>query len=261
VSVSNRTIPDSTVTEGAPAGARAPASALTQETASDKATRFLRSQIYTGELRPGDRLPPERELASQLGISRVTLRLALKLLEGAGYIVSARGGGAGWRVSSLSVLLDCWARWARKNLDEVEDIFELRTLVETRIAWLAAERRTADEQAQIEATDALFRATRATLFRWDVAFHDALARASHSRRLEEVMIDVRGQLFLPVDQSLYEHRVEDVHTHHKAIIAAVSMKDAPAAAEAMRAHIADTRAMVYHALEASHPADRPAEER
>jgi GntR family transcriptional repressor for pyruvate dehydrogenase complex len=228
--------------------ARSPSAALVPDTAGDQATRFLRSLIFTGELRPGDRLPPERTLSTDLGISRVTLRLALKALEGAGYILATRGGNAGWRVNDLEALLRCWGNWAHEHFDEVEDIFELRTTVETRIAWLAAERRTPDELRAIEAADAMFREVRASLFRWDVEFHDALARAAHSRRLEEIMIGVRGELFLPVDQALHEHRVNDVHSFHTSIVDAVRQQDAPLAASLMHAHITDTRDMVYRAL-------------
>jgi DNA-binding FadR family transcriptional regulator len=209
--------------------------------------------IFSGELRPGDRLPPGRELAERLGISRVTLRLGLKTLEGAGYLVTSRGAHGGSRVSNAEQILRCWTNWTRRNADELEDIFEFRTNVETRIAWLAAERRTEVELRRIEAADAMYRETRASLFRWDVEFHDALARASHSRRLEEAMIVVRGELFLPVDQALHEHRAGDVHSFHQAILASVSVQDPQAASEAMRAHIEDTRQMIHRAIAVSAP--------
>jgi DNA-binding FadR family transcriptional regulator len=218
------------------------------ETSSDRAARYIRSLIFSGELRPGDWLPPGRELAERLGISRVTLRLGLKTLEGAGYIVTSRGARGGSRVSDAGQILRCWTDWMRHNADELDDIFEFRTNVETRIAWLAAERRTKEELRRIEAADATFRETRASLFRWDVEFHDALARAAHSRRLEEAMIAVRGELFLPVDQALHEHRAEAVHTLHKSILAAVREQDAARAAEAMGVHIEDTRSMIARAL-------------
>jgi DNA-binding FadR family transcriptional regulator len=72
---------------------------LTPETASDRAVRYLRAMIFSGQLRAGDRLPPERDLGAHLGISRMTLRLALKVLESTGYIVTTRGSQGGSRVS------------------------------------------------------------------------------------------------------------------------------------------------------------------
>jgi len=224
---------------------------MLSESAADRAARYIRSLIFSGQLRPGDRLPPGRDLAERLGISRVTLRLGLKALEGAGYLETSKGAYGGSRVSDRDRLLRCWAEWMRRNSRDLDDIFELRTTLETRIAALAAEQRTAEELTRIETADAMYRETRASLFRWDVEFHDALARAAHSSRLEEAMIAVRGELFLPVDQALHEHRTEDVHAFHKAIIAAVRDRDVERAADTMRAHIADTRRMVYRALEES----------
>jgi GntR family transcriptional repressor for pyruvate dehydrogenase complex len=221
------------------------------ESAADRAARHIRSLIFSGQLRPGDRLPAGRDLADRLGISRVTLRLGLKALEGAGYLETSKGAHGGSRVSDMDRLLCCWSDWMRQNSQDLDDIFEFRTIVEARIAELAAEVRTLEELERIEAADAMYGETRASLFRWDVEFHDALARAAHSPRLEEAMIAVRGELFLPVEQALHEHRTEDVHAFHKAIIAAVRHQDAPRAAAAMKDHIADTRSMVHRALD--HP--------
>ena len=222
---------------------------MLSESAADRAARYIRSLIFSGQLRPGDRLPPGRDLAERLGISRVTLCLGLKALEGAGYLETSKGAYGGSRVSDMDRLLRCWTGWMRQNSEDLDDILEFRTTVETRIAALAAGQRTAEELTRIETADAMYRETRASLFRWDVAFHDALARAAHSPRLEEAMIAVRGELFLPVDQALHEHRTEDVHAFHKAIIVAVREKDAERAAETMKDHIADTRRMVYRTLE------------
>jgi GntR family transcriptional regulator, transcriptional repressor for pyruvate dehydrogenase complex len=218
------------------------------ESAADRAARYIRSLIFSGQLRPGDRLPPGRDLAERLGISRVTLRLGLRSLEDAGYLETSKGACGGSRVSDVDRLLRCWTDWMRQSSADLDDILEFRTTVETRIAALAAEQRTAGDLARIEEADAMYRETRASLFRWDAAFHDAVARAAHSPRLEDAMIAVRGELFLPVDQALHEHRTEDVRAFHRAIIAAVRDGNARRAAEAMRDHIADTRRMVYRAL-------------
>ena len=224
---------------------------LLAESAADRAARYIRSLIFSGQLRPGDRLPPGRDLAARLGISRVTLRLGLKALEATGYLKTSKGAYGGSRVSDMDTLLRCWTDWMRWNSADLDDVFEFRTTVETRIAALAAEQRSAEELRRIEAADAMYRETRDSLFRWDVEFHDALALAAHSPRLEAAMIAVRGELFLPVEQALHEHRAEDVHAFHKWIIAAVRDRDAARAAETMREHIADTRQMVHRALAAS----------
>ena len=226
---------------------------LVSETASDSAVHYLRSLIFTGELGPGDRLPPERDLAERLGISRITLRLALKSLESTGFIVTTRGARGGSRVNAAPLLLRCWNQWMMLHSDEVDDIFELRLTVESRIAALAAERRTEEELRAIEAAFAKEweNPNRTSLFRGDMEIHIAIARAAHSPRLQQVMTEARGELFIPVDQAMMEHREEEAHVSHGMILEAIRNRDAARAAECMSEHIEYVRVMVQRALESS----------
>jgi GntR family transcriptional repressor for pyruvate dehydrogenase complex len=223
---------------------------LAPDTASENAARFLRALIFSSELGPGDRLPSERELATQLGISRMTLRLALKSLESTGFIVTTRGAYGGSRVTDFEALLRCWRRWRADHESDLEDIFEVRLTLETRIAALAAERRTAGELAVIQVAVEAERGgpSRSSLFRADMDIHRAIARAAHSPRLERAMLEVRGELFLPVDQALLEHRVGEVHEAHRTILEAIRQRDPDLAAELTRAHIEQVRTLVQRAL-------------
>lgn len=225
---------------------------LLSETASDGAVRYLRSLIFTGELGPGDKLPPERELAERLGISRITLRLALKSLESTGYIVTTRGAGGGSRVTEVS-LLRCWDQWMLMHSDELEDIFELRSTVETRIAALAAERRTEEELRDIEAalTKEWDDPIRTSLFRSDLDIHNAIARAAHSPRLHRAMDEARAELFVPVDQAISERGELEAHELHRAILEAIRDQDAARAAQCMSEHIASVRSMVLRTVKDS----------
>jgi GntR family transcriptional regulator, transcriptional repressor for pyruvate dehydrogenase complex len=223
--------------------------AFTTAGASENAARFIRAMIFSGELGPGDRLPPSRDLAVRLGISIVTLRVALKSLEVAGYIVTSRGARGGSSVSDRETLSRCWSAWVRERAEEVDEICELRDTIEVRIAWLAAERRSTQELGAIEVANTLLVEKGSSVLRWNVAFHDALARAAHNRRLERAMVEVRGELFLPVDAFLRQHRVEELAAAHGAVLDAVRRQDAEAAAASMRAHLAETQAVIKLALE------------
>jgi DNA-binding FadR family transcriptional regulator len=226
---------------------------LAHESATDGAIRLLQSAIFSGELGPGARLPPERELAARLGMSRLTLRVALKSLESAGYIVTTRGAHGGSRVNDVPGLLRCWRQWMLVHWDELEDIFELRITVESRIAWLAAERRTAHDLKAIEmavaAEDGC--SERNSLLGIDMDIHKAIARASHSSRLKRIMVYVRTEVFLPVDEALREHRERDVHASHLAILSAIRDGDRDRASVEMRSHLYDERDLMRRALEAS----------
>ena len=226
---------------------------LTPETASDSAVHFLRAMIFSGELGPGDKLPPERDLGARLGISRMTLRLALKALESTGYIVTTRGSRGGSRVTDAASLLECWSQWMRQHSGELGDIFEFRMTVETRLAFLAAERRTDDDLEVIGNAVAgeLGPKDWSLLYRADMDVHRSIARAARSPRLERAMMDARGELFIPVDLARLEDRPQQVHDSHNAILEAIRDRDRERAAEEMRRHIELVRKLIVKALEAA----------
>src|SRR5215510_7143472 len=96
--------------------------------------------IQEGKLCPGDRLPPERELAARLQVSRASVREALRSLELQGLLSSRQGSGTFIAAVSQEELLRAFARLAEEG-QTLRDIFELRLLLEPPIAALAARRR------------------------------------------------------------------------------------------------------------------------
>lgn len=223
------------------------------ETASDSAVRFLRAMIFSGELGPGDKLPPERDLGARLGISRMTLRLALKALESTGYITTTRGSRGGSRVADQDALVHCWNQWMRTHAGELDDIFEFRTTVEMRLATLAAQRRTNEDLEAMRR--AVAKESRPqewpSLFRADIDIHRSIARAARSPRLAQAMMASREELFIPVDLARLEERGHQVHDSHNAILEAIRRGDATEAAEQMRQHIELIRTLTDKALQAA----------
>jgi GntR family transcriptional repressor for pyruvate dehydrogenase complex len=226
---------------------------LTPGTASDGAERYVRALIFWGELGPGDRLPPATAFAARLGISRVTLRLALKSLESTGYLVTTRGAHGGSRVNDVAALQRCWDQWMAVHADELDDIFELRATIESRLAQLAAQRRTPSELEDIERALAGERDQyrRAPLFQADAGIHRSIARAAHSPRLALAMNAVRADLFLPVDQNLLLQSEHDVYATHESIVDAIRRQDPARADEAARAHVRQVRQLLERALATS----------
>ena len=227
--------------------------ALETETASDSAVRFLRALIFAGELGPNDKLPPERDLGARLGISRMTLRLALKALESTGYIVTTRGSRGGSRVADSDSLSRCWNQWMSEHASELDDIFEFRATIEAKLAALAAERRTEEDLQKMERAAAGERQPQdwSSLFRTDIDIHRTIARAARSPRLEHAMMSARGDLFLPIHLDRLENRPHQVHDSHQGIIQAIRRQDSVAAAEGMAAHIRLVETLVDKALTAA----------
>jgi GntR family transcriptional repressor for pyruvate dehydrogenase complex len=226
---------------------------LAPETASDSAVRFLRAMIFSGELRPGDRLPPERDLGTRLGISRMTLRLALKALESTGYIVTTRGSHGGSRISDVDSLFRCWKQWMRQHAGELDNVFEFRITVEMKLAALAAERRTADDLRNMELAVASERSPTdwSSLFRADMDLHRSIAHAARSPHLERAMLAARGEHFVPVDIMNLDAKKPRIHSTHQSILEAIRARDATKAAQEMERHIQIVRELTDQALKAS----------
>jgi GntR family transcriptional regulator, transcriptional repressor for pyruvate dehydrogenase complex len=208
---------------------------------------LLRNRIQGGELAPGDRFPAERELAAELGVARPTLRQALKILQDEGYVRSQRGAAGGTFVAELDAPLGQRFEQLRANTAEFDDILQLRHAIETRAAWLAAERReTEDLRALDESVTCLLAADSRALFRQaDSLFHSAVARASRSPRLEAAIRRARGELFLPIDALYFPEQMAVSSRDHLAILDAIRRRDPEAAAREMAAHIDNARRELY----------------
>ncbi|MGQ0824834.1 MAG: FadR/GntR family transcriptional regulator [Actinomycetota bacterium] len=199
----------------------------------------IRGRIHRGELGPGDRLPPERELATTLAVSRDRLRDALAALEQDGYLVSKRGATGGRFVTELAAP---FAAWAARTEDELDDIVDFRLAVECQACRFAATRRTpADLDAMEAAVRRLDGATTPRDYRLaDVAFHGAIALAASNDRLAIAIERARGELFEPADELWRDGRVESL-SDHRHILAAIRAAAPDDAAGTMADHIERTR--------------------
>jgi DNA-binding FadR family transcriptional regulator len=214
---------------------------IEQTRASDSARRLVLALIFSGEMGPGDRLPPERELAAQLGISRITLREALKSLEAAGYLVTKVGAHGGTRVNTLASLERCFDEWIRAHGDELDGLLEYHSIIESAIAALAAERRTEADLERLEAARIPETPTRADVVERHKAFHNALAQAAGNQYLTDAMVTARREIFVPLDHVIDEHRVDTIRENHDRILAAVRDRDPERAAAEMRHHLVNPR--------------------
>src|ERR1700710_1710127 len=123
---------------------------LVRTTLTASAFEQLISYVVNGAWRPGDRIPPERELCQQLGIARTSLREALKAMELVGMLDSKVGDGT--FVCPRSEFLSRPLLWAFTGTDhnELKEIMEARTIIEENLAGLAAERASVDEIAKVD---------------------------------------------------------------------------------------------------------------
>lgn len=209
----------------------------------------VRRAVALGVLLPGQRLPAERALAEGLGVSRVTVREALRVLQGEGLLITKRGSG-GTVVSPTAAAMDTVPddeEYGRR----VGDVFELRLAVEAMGAALAAERGGPDELAWVDSCqDALTRSADVHEFRRaDSEFHLAVARMSGNAMLIEVVEDLRAAAFSRVDRDDLAVIHESSIRGHAAVIAAIRDRDPAAASAAMTAHLQEARGEIDAVLD------------
>jgi DNA-binding FadR family transcriptional regulator len=208
-------------------------------TTFEETVERLGTAIRTGLLSPGSRLPPERQLAGELRISRSTLRQALTALVQSGHLTATRGRGGGTFVAERPPLSEGDEPIGR----DMRAVLDHRVAVEVGAAILAAER---SGDPDLDALDELVeRMSAAADFeryrRADIRFHIGIAEAAHSPRLVTEMTEVQGQMSELI--ALIAHP-EQVLTHsnaqHGRLVALLRRRDANGAAGVMREHIAGT---------------------
>jgi GntR family transcriptional regulator, transcriptional repressor for pyruvate dehydrogenase complex len=206
----------------------------------------LRRAIHLGLYRSGEKLPPERVHATELGVSRVTLREAIRVLEGEGYLRTKRGSMGGVTVLEQA---DSHARVLqrlREEYDEISAIGEFRVANEGLAAERATSRMTpADLKFLADSIEELRASTTIGDFRHaDSLFHLGIARAADSAMLRRAVEDARVAMFMPMDvvdlQLVHDSSVKD----HRKILRAFEAGDAKAARRHMTTHLARTNAEI-----------------
>lgn len=146
---------------------------------NDEITRQMISKILSGVLRPGDKLPPEREMAEQMSVNRNTLREALRRLEQLGLLSVRQGDGIYvldyHESGNIELLKHILVAWKEKTAEILYDILKIRTLVIPEMAALAAEKITADE---INSLRMIKDHTDKSIIEKDLAIHILIARVS-----------------------------------------------------------------------------------
>jgi GntR family transcriptional repressor for pyruvate dehydrogenase complex len=163
---------------------------IRRETVIDMVARRIEGLVRSGDLKAGDRLPPEPDLAQMLRVSRGSLREALKGLMYLGLIKSRAGDGT-YIQSSLSRVLNQHFQWMIL-LEEVKhlEIYELRKIIEPQAAALAARRATRADIERLEvALDGMAegRGNPELFHASDIQFHDAFAQASGNVAIQTTM--------------------------------------------------------------------------
>jgi GntR family transcriptional repressor for pyruvate dehydrogenase complex len=228
-----------------------PIQSFTRKRLSDVVSDQIKRLISDGTLMPGDRLPAERDLATQLGVSRPSLREALIRLEADGYIETSGRGGFTVVDVTAPIISKPLAELLLQNPRTSADILELRQGLESISTVYAAERATAGDLEKIRSAFEELKAgslsgDRTNLAELDAAFHLAIADSTHNIALAHVMHGIHTLIREGMRQY---HRLIDYDdakerqllTQHQAIFDAVMARDAQKARKAAERHLTFVR--------------------
>ena len=249
---------------GSPAITAAVFRAVRTGNAFEETVERLLEGVKLGVYAPGDRLPPERELTRRLGISRITLREALRELAAAGYVETKRGrfGGTFILRQPEPMVHDELTRTARDMGAQLDDALTYRRVVETGAAEMAA--RASLSRPQRENLAECLTATQdAGSFGYrqaDTRLHLAIADAAGSALLTASVVEARVRLVdllnaIPTGERNLEH----ANLQHADIVRAILAGDPERARRTMEEHVAGTAALVRGFLGqvVKPPAERP----
>jgi GntR family transcriptional repressor for pyruvate dehydrogenase complex len=206
----------------------------------------LRKRIGGGELGPGDKLPTESQLSTLFGVSRTVVREAIAALAADGMVQARQGAGVFVMAQATSAFSSIAGERSNK-ISVALNVLEVRMGIEIESAGLAAQRRSASQEAAIHETWNEF----ARLLelgvptgKTDFSFHRAIAEATNNPFYIEVL-EALGSRTIPCDVAspwgtdsvlTYEYQV-GLHEEHRLILQAISARDADGAREAMRDHL------------------------
>jgi GntR family transcriptional repressor for pyruvate dehydrogenase complex len=210
-------------------------------TAAQQIAHQLLEHLLSGRVKPGDRLPSERQLAETLKVSRSTIRDAMKSLLMLG-IITVRPGGGSFFQDAPSSLLPKTVEWGLLVGERhTKDLVEARAFIEIAVARLAAERRSEATIAKLAKLVEEMKAARKDPKRFvqaDLAFHMALADASQNSALRDILSGMRTLLAVWIRRVIEAAGDADYsYRRHRKIFEAVKQADPEAAAKAMEEHM------------------------
>lgn len=203
----------------------------------------LRQLITSGELTPGDRLPTESELCQAFGVSRSTVREALRSLASQQLVYTSRGATGGTFVANsdpraISSYLETSIGLLSADVLTVDEIMAVREMLEVPAARLAAEHRTADDLHALRSAVERETSVADPHHEGPRDFHDRMLAATHNSLLEIVAQPIFSVLRNRFARANTPAALwQDVHNCHREILAAIEQGDGDAAATAMRDHL------------------------
>jgi DNA-binding FadR family transcriptional regulator len=208
-------------------------------TKTDQIIAALKAHVFDGKLKSGTEFPSEKELALQLGVSRFSLREALRVAEAQGLIEISRGRRAKVAKPSAAAAAEIISLSLRGSTNTLRDLAEARLVLETHIAGVAARKISTGDIAALEETVKVIETHPRDVDLWvaqDLEFHGILVRAT-GNIVFEIMLAPLSELLKEARRHSLDADTKSVVTEHTAIIAALKARDSDEAARCMSRHL------------------------
>ena len=213
---------------------------IKQEKISTKIVGQIKSLIKEGDLKPGDALPPERELVKVFNVSRASLREALNSLAGMGFLEMSqkhrtivKSLASGRMTEPLHLLI-------KDDIQTVFELIEVRKAIETWNAYHAAKRATDDDIARLEKSTESMRTKieqRISVVEDDADFHLAMAEATHNKVQTHLMFSTYDLLKESLGGYYESIRMQDIYDQHCKVVEAIKKRDPDLASRRMQEHL------------------------
>jgi GntR family transcriptional repressor for pyruvate dehydrogenase complex len=215
----------------------------------------IRSSILAGEFNPGEKLPPERELAEMFGVSRPSVREALNMLAAAGLVESYQGGGTVVKSLVETTTGPPLSELIKAERERALDVIEVRKCMEAWTAYYAAQRALPEDVRRLEAIVAEMERNLEGMKSsqdLDAHFHIVIAHATHNIvwiHMMQSIFDAMKEFQQGVWRAVYlteeDHRL--LYHHHRAVFEAIRDRNPENARDEMLTHLtfAEQRSSIY----------------
>jgi GntR family transcriptional repressor for pyruvate dehydrogenase complex len=213
---------------------------IKQEKISTKIEEQIKSLILKGELKPGDVLPPERELVKVFKVSRASLREALKSLTGMGFLEITERHRTIVKSLAAGRMIDPLDQLLKEDIQTVFELIEVRKAIESWSTYYAAKRATADEIAGLEKSVESMRIKiekGINVVEEDADFHVAISKATHNKIQTHLMFSIYDILKESLVSYYESIKMQDIYEQHCQVVEAIKKRDSELASRRMHEHL------------------------
>ena len=213
---------------------------IKQKKISTKIAEQIKSLINNGELKPGDALPPERELVKVFNVSRASLREALNTLAGMGFLEVSQKHRTIVKSLAAGRITDPLHRLLKEDIQTVFELIEVRKAIESWSAYHAARRATVDDIARLEKSVESMRIKieqGISVLEDDANFHLAISEATHNKIQTHLMFSIYDILKESLGKYYESIQMQEVYEQHCKVVKAIKKRDSALASRRMHEHL------------------------